>query len=570
MHGPLPLDDNVGSDNAHERIIEAIRQHQLSIDQHRASILALKSQYNDFAYVSRLSPDILYTIFSLAQRDNAGAILPYSFWTQITHVNRRWRDIAVNSPCLWSELHFGNIQWLHEALKRSKDADLDISILRSSFRQQSAIKEAVKHKLRFRSLHIYDTMSAWNVFIDSCPRLESFSVETDHIGGMSSFAMNETMNNWGPITTTQDFLRNAQRLRSLRLINLNIRWKSSSYFHRTLTRLTIEDLPLHSKPTVAHFVLAMKEMPELEFLHLTNAFPVADRTSFQLPDSIHFSRLRKLLIVSSVPSDLETFFKLITFPPNAMVKVRCISINSSLSSTDISRIISAFGTSYSLNPSEIRFQTFMLIEYSNGSHLRSFQARLFTGTLLAERMDRNTFDDPDANIAFDFIWETHISCPSATSLVAGVFSRSMSLQDIRHVYLDTEDPEDQFTREMLLSTFGKLPRLRYVLAGGLSGRPFIDALALGSTERISSVERAYFLKLSSVCLFDVRITSSNSAPNPGVVPIDVLQDCFIRYHQNYNAIPVLTFKKCHGLGRPENAQAIEDMLRYGALPNAST
>ncbi|KAI0039928.1 hypothetical protein FA95DRAFT_1462389, partial [Auriscalpium vulgare] len=55
--------------------------------------------------VSRLPPEILSAVFSILtdidRPRNHGKSLA---WISITHVCRKWRDVALNNPTLWSTI----------------------------------------------------------------------------------------------------------------------------------------------------------------------------------------------------------------------------------------------------------------------------------------------------------------------------------------------------------------------------------------------------------------------------------------------------------------------------------
>ncbi|KAH8834689.1 hypothetical protein DL96DRAFT_1674974 [Flagelloscypha sp. PMI_526] len=47
-------------------------------------------------------------------------------WIETSHVSRRWRRVAVDTPCLWSTLHLQSLPWTEECIRRSKQAKLHI------------------------------------------------------------------------------------------------------------------------------------------------------------------------------------------------------------------------------------------------------------------------------------------------------------------------------------------------------------------------------------------------------------------------------------------------------------
>ncbi|KAF9482402.1 hypothetical protein BDN70DRAFT_853434, partial [Pholiota conissans] len=357
MYGRISLQDNISIGEAVRHINESIEQHQTTTRQHQttiernratilvlqseiddlesksrvhqASILTLKSQSNDYTPISRLPPEVLCRIFWFAQRDDDAGMLPYPEWTPLTHVIRRWRNIAVNSSTLWTVPHFGNIRWCEEAFRRSKNTGLVINISGSAREHQQAVSFALRHASHIRGLSICDTKvvghSVWNrlcyELVKTPPRLEFLRLT--FVSGSRYPQTFGAIHEPYPCYVPENFLKvKLQLLRSLWLTCYE-NWDSLRVFHHALVHLTINN----SHPTREQFVLAMKEMPYLEYLHLAYALPMAAHQpdSFLAVNSICLSHLRALHVISEIAEEVETFFQLVTIPPDAIVKVDCFT-----------------------------------------------------------------------------------------------------------------------------------------------------------------------------------------------------------------------------------------------------
>ncbi|KAF9478752.1 hypothetical protein BDN70DRAFT_879558 [Pholiota conissans] len=611
MYGRISLQDNISIGEAFRHINEAIEQHRATIEQHKttieqhratilalqsqiadlesqsrlhqASVLALKSQSNDYTPISQLPPEVLCRIFSFAQRNDDGQMLPYPEWTRLTHVIRRWRDVAINSSILWTEPHFGNIRWCEEAFRRSKDAGLVINVWGSAQEHRQAFQFALRHTAHIRGLFIYDTKhirrSVWNrlcyELVETEPRLEflRLSFVSSRVYPQTFGVIREPY----PFYVPEDaFKIKLQRLRSLRL-TCYTNWDSRRIFHHALVHLTIHNTG-QPKPTGEQFVLAMKEMPCLEYLNLDNALPIAAHqsdSSWAIND-IHLSHLRALYIVSEIPQEVEVFFQLVTFPPDAAVKVDCFP--EEISTTECINVISAISRSYSNEFCCSRFQTLDLEQpcYINALY-GGFQLRLYSTPFpddkIIEYFSANTdVDVPNFNLDLYFEWTTQKPPNPELDIdliIQNIFGQ-FPLLDIRQAYLELasplhEDDDMVFPNpDTLLNTFGRLPELRTLVTGTYACKTFINALELGlniqDTTPPGLFEHLYFPKLSSICLHNPRIANGKSAPNPIAVEIDSLQNCLIRRYKNSAEIQYCRFEGPYGLGPWISAEMLEKMV----------
>ena len=90
------------------------------------------SQHTSQALIHSLPPEILSRIFIiLSQMFPHPPAQGYHYWPKpermvgwstVTEVSRRWREVALGCPKLWSRIAFHNVEWAKLMLERSKQA----------------------------------------------------------------------------------------------------------------------------------------------------------------------------------------------------------------------------------------------------------------------------------------------------------------------------------------------------------------------------------------------------------------------------------------------------------------
>ncbi|KAF9478768.1 hypothetical protein BDN70DRAFT_879583 [Pholiota conissans] len=588
MHGGRLLDDFITSEDARRRIYGAIEHHQSTISTLKAQIVdlehsvhlhqtyvsTLKVKLNFFASVSHFPPEILCSIFSFAQEDDVGGILPYSAWTGFTHVCHHWRKVAIHSPTLWKELNFGNLKWLQEAAKRAQGAEVVIIIPGQILDYRNAVNFAVKPCLRIKGLRIIDNsdMELWGAVHDmlsqSPPQLNFLELEgVDATIYQYPHTVQQTATGITPIPSKQvrQASANLTQLRSLRLIECSIKWDLHLLFQPSLTHLSLRSID--PTPSGQELVLAMKAMSGLQHLDLDNAFHPADQFSLEswttFGIQIHFAHLRVLRITSDNPSEVEAFFRLITFPPDAIVKMSC-AVDQVSDAPHVSSIIEALGRSYSVmsRPATSGFQNFIMYqpEYNN-PQVSGIMLSFSTGIISDEDL---IYDDhEDAKLNLEFMWEPQPSNRLIMKdIINAIFTASIPLQDVQRVYFDVVPEQDEVDSELLLNTYGKLPELASVVTGMDTSKLFVGTLELAlSVQALSTdaVKQEYFPALSSICFHNTTITDATLAPDPIAVPVEQLQDCLVRRYRRGAGIGV-RFVKCNGLGGEATVDSLEENL----------
>lgn len=363
MHGLLSLDESISIQESRRLIDEAITHHQ-------ASIFALKSQKNVLAPISRFPPEILCRIFSFVKKEAQRCYdKRYRLqWVAVTHVSSHWRHVAINSPSLWVDPPLRSIRWVQEMLHRSKGAGLvieadlspqEIPAVIPGLKLALTCSSRIRH-LSFQNIH-HANVSAWNdlqqALPKSAPQLEHLSVVIDK-SELGYMMFDPEFRN--PIFISEEAFCKTECLRHLEFSQCNPSWNSHPSLLRSLTSLTLRHLTLDAKPTGKRFMDALKDMPDLEFLEITDAFPVEQNWD---SEKIHLASLQTLSI-RSIHTEIETFLRCVTFPPTAKVKIECFIVvdAASTSHTNVTEVILNLSRSYSNPLPDTAFRTLALLK----------------------------------------------------------------------------------------------------------------------------------------------------------------------------------------------------------------
>lgn len=105
-------------------------------------------------YTALLPAELLHAIFSLLPGRHTPALLrKVPSWVSVSHVCRRWREVALKCRPLWIRTPFPNSDWAEEALLRSSPALLDVFV-DAAFHSETIICIALRDLSRIRTLHL--------------------------------------------------------------------------------------------------------------------------------------------------------------------------------------------------------------------------------------------------------------------------------------------------------------------------------------------------------------------------------------------------------------------------------
>jgi hypothetical protein len=249
------------------------------------SIHALRCR-NSHEPISSLPTEIIAAIFLLVR-------VPGWSDFRVAHVCRRWREIALNHPLLWSHFDFTTVSptGATEILARARMAPLYLEAKVPEYLWDDARFVAFQKELQTHLSHIchlrisavpHHLNRTLGGLISPAPTLEHLSLSTERCPSRRQLH-----------ASVPDALFDAKspRLSSLELLNCNISWKSPLL--KGLKSLIIK-LTVSARPSLTDWLDALGEMPQLKRLILHSASPSAPRFPFHvertitLPSLAHF------------------------------------------------------------------------------------------------------------------------------------------------------------------------------------------------------------------------------------------------------------------------------------------
>ncbi|KIP05546.1 hypothetical protein PHLGIDRAFT_36379 [Phlebiopsis gigantea 11061_1 CR5-6] len=267
---------------------------QAEIDVHRQQIIRKMRRMNGLLTINCLPPELLAEIFRVWI--DATKNLPYLShrWIKIAHVCHLWREVALSSPRLWSDLTIGTIDWTREMLARSKQAPL--SILLSSLYSHPWSPEAFRLVLgelsRIEKFEIcgVDLIARQLVLCPSAPLLHSLIFT----------GLERPLYNPGNYTTRDRTVATAfeavdlPKLSYLELKESHVSW-SSPLFKPALTRLLFHESGTRYPDTdFAQVLRVLESMPLLQTLDLAGVLPILPDDESPLPVLDHYISLPAL------------------------------------------------------------------------------------------------------------------------------------------------------------------------------------------------------------------------------------------------------------------------------------
>ncbi|TDL22601.1 hypothetical protein BD410DRAFT_788415 [Rickenella mellea] len=250
------------------------------------SLATLKSRRNSFCSVNKLPPEIITCIFLRLQMRES------SLWLHITHVCRRWRHIALDSPSLWTSISLSQYRpnELAAFLKRSKCSPLTVSLRASSKTDNQVIVTLLCENLpRIREIHLIDEDRSWaesldldTIFSTPSPCLEQLDVAFSYKRNLPTFT----------------FGSNYPALKRLKVDRHPLQWNPSSI--GGLQELVLKDIRAEHQPNLSQMVSILEACPALEMLSLEYSGPTLKTKEVpQTTRRLYFPHLRKLRVNSS-------------------------------------------------------------------------------------------------------------------------------------------------------------------------------------------------------------------------------------------------------------------------------
>ncbi|KAH8091682.1 hypothetical protein BXZ70DRAFT_1067261 [Cristinia sonorae] len=267
------------------------KQLQDEVALHRRAIVDLHVQMNTTIPIAVLPPEMLACIFSwyiiaVAHANTAisrGWYLPSNSashyrWIKITHVCHHWREVALSSPELWTDILVeGAHECIEAFLSRSKQALLDIFIPTSHNQTMDVIQRVFGAISRARtfSLCSMSTDSASEVLLNSLPSsAPHLRVLEMSLGGTLPVSAS-----FPPFLTQCA----APSLTELTITRYQVDWKTG-VFPKSLTHLHIVH-PTEKSTKIgtssASVVAVLAELGSLKHIELAQVLP-----DLSLPDDV--------------------------------------------------------------------------------------------------------------------------------------------------------------------------------------------------------------------------------------------------------------------------------------------
>ncbi|KZV70300.1 hypothetical protein PENSPDRAFT_734790 [Peniophora sp. CONT] len=223
-------------------------------------------------------------------------------WISISHVCRRWRTIALDSPGLWCRLYYPRMGPAYDIFKRrSKNLPLFVKGSLDNGNaldaDESFVASLLDQRHRIQELHLYD------MYMDALSRLLSgFTGPLPHVTSLSlscfARADGEDL-----LKLPDNIFIESPRLEYLRLVGVEFPSNTGSPSLRTLDYTAkTQDLyffePPRSHADIAGIVNTLRQMPALHTLYLNLMEPPANSTIASSLESCSLPHLTDLVLSS--------------------------------------------------------------------------------------------------------------------------------------------------------------------------------------------------------------------------------------------------------------------------------
>ncbi|KAK1226786.1 hypothetical protein PQX77_010223 [Marasmius sp. AFHP31] len=413
--------------------------------------------------ISRLPGELLIIIFAQCINDRQDILCRYPIYLSFSQVCHDWRELALNTPTLWTKPDLTWPLWAKEMLRRSKDAPLDISNRASSGfsryyvdgEYQEAMLEALSNAPRIAKLSLYPHVGVDELLqsLDKpAPILRTLSLRW--YDGFDEPPIPEHL-----------LGDHAPSLRELTIEGCHSRHAYSLMNNLTSLSLRPHDNPPRNPctlcPTTSQLLEVLGSMPGLQVLTLFNSISSLDPGTAPYPSVVELPRLQALHLVFPV-SQCTNVLSSITF----------------LESASINLSYPAKGTEDDYIPLFSRLSRLYL-----KSSIRSFALTGHGGTITGGDPPLLSIkawykDEPDSEMEPDI--GLHLSLhdhPSDTFIRAA--ARVLPLADLESLTLDSIN----LLPSTLVDCFGSLKRLSSIrILHPEIGINLTEALGQGSVE----------------------------------------------------------------------------------------
>ncbi|KAI0045653.1 hypothetical protein FA95DRAFT_1680321 [Auriscalpium vulgare] len=251
----------------------------------RRVLSAIYTRRNALFLSCRIPPEVLTIIFAFCRDDSvedveltnhSKSLDSHRNWIRITHVCRRWRDVALNCSSLWWDVNLAyGPDWMEEIITRAKNTPIIFRRESPDFFVTDRLLDVVRSRLprmkglRWKGGNMLREDSAertfWRLLADPAPILVALELNASILSSPVSLPDNL-------------FAGTAPRLQRVRLSNIS-QFPWGSPLMQRLVSLYL-DFPLDAPrpahlPSLPLLLTALKQMTFLKELHLSHCLPRA-------------------------------------------------------------------------------------------------------------------------------------------------------------------------------------------------------------------------------------------------------------------------------------------------------
>jgi len=322
------------------------------IDVAKRLILSVLTRRNTLAPISILPAEVLSRIFHFTAFSDR--FYSTRCWVHVTHVCRRWRQIALDDSTLWTQFTDSprNKDWIAERLARSRNAPLVLSL--DGWAVKDTLSLFTPHISHTRELMLFDLSChpeiVQEISIQKAPILEylkfrelgSLPMDNEHIGHL--------------------FFKGT--LPKLRILELSTVFPWSLFPCGQLTELKVildEEVSAATSKDSQHddlnqLIGLLVASPSLEDLTLQGCLPTMLGSKSSDGQTIHLPRLSQLCLGGS-SSRVTNLFKMLRLSPSTRLRLYCTPEDSA---TDNDYPILPILSEHFNDSTHVKFRTFEL------------------------------------------------------------------------------------------------------------------------------------------------------------------------------------------------------------------
>ncbi|TFY67010.1 hypothetical protein EVG20_g4096 [Dentipellis fragilis] len=283
-----------------------------------------------------LPPEVLASVFtymlSASPPFRIGSKIEIG-WIRVTHVCRRWREVATSTAILWTEIEDLGPHWTRIFMERARNASLRLDRYRATSESSPPVEDIASRLFQIHTLHIIGLHRVLCPLVDRlhypAPRLESLDVDIRNNGDYQVSTIHGPLLNGG-----------GGPLRHLRFSDLFFQWSTFAFSNLVSLSLVYRH-PEHYRngeekllPSIPSMIDIIRGITRLEKLHLLHAVYAPDDEELR-----HFLRPLSLphleqLSIMDHKGACASLLRNLDITPEACIAVNCSDSTSPAWETD--------------------------------------------------------------------------------------------------------------------------------------------------------------------------------------------------------------------------------------------